>query len=152
MIVDKKLATLYVFAASGGLVGTTPVLLGSARGDASVPGIGQRKVADVRPFERTTPAGRFVTAAGRNLDHEPVIWIDYDAAVSMHSVRATVPSERRLARLASPSAADNRISYGCINVPLAFFESVVWPAFSGAPGVVYVLPDTRPLDEVFAGL
>jgi hypothetical protein len=152
MIVDKRAAALYVFDAAGRLVGTAPVLLGAARGDDSVPGIGQRPIAAVRPFERTTPAGRFVTAAGRNLDGEPVLWIDHGAAVSMHRVRATVASERRLQRLASPSAADNRISYGCINVPPSFYDSVVWPAFSRAPGIAYVLPETRPLHEVFEGL
>jgi hypothetical protein len=152
MIVDKRATTLYVFDAAGRLVGTAPVLLGAARGDDSVPGIGQRPIAVVRPFERTTPAGRFVTAAGRNLDGEPVLWIDHGAAVSMHRVRATVAGERRLQRLASPSAADNRISYGCINVPVPFYDSVVWPAFSRAPGITYVLPETRPLHEVFEGL
>jgi len=81
-----------------------------------------------------------------------VVWIDYDAAVSMHRVRATVASERRLARLASPSAADNRISYGCINVPASFYDSVVWPAFSVAPGIAYVLPDRKSLREVFVDL
>jgi hypothetical protein len=152
MIVDKKAAAVHVFDATGYLSGTSPVLLGAARGDDSVPGIGQRPLAAVRPFERTTPAGRFVTAAGRNLDGEPVVWIDYEAAVSMHRVRATVARERRLAWLASASAADNRISYGCINVPADFYEAVVWPAFSRAPGIAYVLPDKKPLREVFTGL
>jgi hypothetical protein len=152
MIIDKKAATLYVFDATGRLGGTAPVLLGSARGDDSVPGIGQRALSQVRPFERTTPAGRFVTAAGRNLDGEQVVWIDHEAAVSMHRVRATVARERRLQRLASPSAADNRISFGCINVPAAFYEAMVWPAFSRAPGIAYVLPDQKALHEVFAGL
>jgi hypothetical protein len=152
MIVDKKAAKVHVFDATGRLTGTAPVLLGLARGDDSVPGIGQRKLAEVHPFERTTPAGRFVTQPGRNLADEPVVWIDYDAAVSMHRVRATVASERRLARLASPSAADNRISYGCINVPASFYDSVVWPAFSVAPAIAYVLPDRKPLREVFVDL
>ena len=152
MVVDKKAAEVHVFDATGRLAGSAPVLLGSARGDHSVPGIGQRPISAVRPFERTTPAGRFVTAAGRNLDGEPVVWIDYEAAVSMHRVRATVARERRLERLTSASAADNRISYGCINVPVSFYEAVVWPAFSRAAGIAYVLPDKRPLHEVFVGL
>ena len=36
---------------------------------------------------------------------------------------------------------DNRISFGCINVPLAFFENVVSRAFKDTTGVVYVLPE-----------
>ena len=78
-----------------------------------------------------------------------MVWIDYDAAVSMHRVRPTNPDERRLERLASADADDNRISYGCINVPVAFFESVIWPVMSAARGVVYVLPETK---SVRAGL
>jgi len=85
------------------------VLLGLARGDDSVPGIGERKIAEILPFERTTPAGRFVGERGRNASGEDIVWVDYDAAVSMHRVRATNPKERRLERLASPTPADNRI-------------------------------------------
>ena len=51
--------------------------------------------------------------------------------------------------LASPTAADNRISYGCINVPVKFYEDVVSPAFKGTYGIVYVLPETRPAQQVF---
>jgi len=44
---------------------------------------------------------------------------------------------------------DNRISYGCINVPPKFFENVVRPAVTGTNGIVYVLPETRSSREVF---
>jgi hypothetical protein len=67
----------------------------------------------------------------------------------MHRVRATNPAERRLQRLATPSAADNRISYGCINVPAAFYDMHVKPVLGGGRGVVYVLPETRSLASVF---
>jgi hypothetical protein len=150
VIVDKKNARVYVFEPHGKLQGATPVLLGLAPGDDSVEGIGQRPIAEVRPEERTTPAGRFVAEPGRNATGEDVVWVDYSAAVSMHRVRALEPKERRLERLASPTSADNRISYGCINVPVKFYEEIVKPAFNGRYGVVYVLPETKPLREVFA--
>ena len=57
--------------------------------------------------------------------------------------------ERRLQRLNSPTPLDNRISYGCINVPPKFFKNVVHPAFTGTEGIVYVLPDTKSLKDVF---
>jgi len=151
-VVDKVKAMLYVFAPTGRLVGASPILLGLARGDDSVPGIGDKPIAAVRPEERTTPAGRFVAEPGENLGGEKVIWVDYDAAVSMHSVRANVKSERRLERLESPDPAEHRISYGCINVPAAFFASVAWPSLGASGGVIYVLPDTRPLADVFPAL
>ncbi|MEO7056193.1 MAG: L,D-transpeptidase [Caldimonas sp.] len=148
-IVDKKAARLFVFTADGHLKGASPVLLGLARGDDSVPGIGTRKMADIRPAERTTPAGRFVSSPGENMSGEHVIWVDYDAAVSMHSVRATVARERRIERLASGDPAEHRISWGCINVPAAFFKNVAGPTFANGGGVIYVLPETRSLDAQF---
>jgi hypothetical protein len=150
VIVDKRQARLFVFDSGGLLRGNAPILLGLARGDDSVPGIGERKMADIKPFERTTPAGRFIGAPGRNANGEDIVWVDYDAAVSMHRVRATNPKERRLQRLATRSPADNRISYGCINVPAAFYDAFVSPLFAAHRAVVYVLPETRPLRELLA--
>jgi len=149
VIVDKKDARVYVFDADARLRGSTPVLLGSARGDDSVPGIGARPIADVRPQERTTPAGRFVAERGRNALGEDVVWVDYAAAVSMHRVRTTNPKERRLERLATQTTDDKRISYGCINVPVAFYETYIRPAFAGGPGIVYVMPDIATIRQVF---
>jgi len=34
-------------------------------------------------------------------------------------------------------------------VPRKFYRSVVEPLFTGTSGVVYILPETRPLQEVF---
>jgi len=155
-VLDKKAARLYVFTADGRLQADTPVLLGRAIGDNSVPGIGDRPLKEVRPEERTTPAGRFELEAGRNLQGEDILWVDYAAAVSMHRLRALDPTERRVQRLKSPTSADNRISYGCINVPPSFFNAVLSPAFARSTqarkGVLYILPDVRPLAEVFPGL
>jgi hypothetical protein len=106
----------------------------------------------VLPQERTTPAGRFVAGPGRNTLDEPVVWVDYDNAVSMHRVRLTDPAERRLERLASPRAADRRISYGCINLPADFFDSLAWPTLSARGGIVYVLPEFKRLEQVFPSL
>jgi len=152
VLIDKRQAQLLVFEASGRLLGATPILLGYAAGDDSVAGIGQRPIEQVRPSERTTPAGRFVAEPGRNTRGEDVVWVDYEAAVSMHRVRLTDPKERRLERLASPNAADRRISYGCINLPVAFFESLLWPTLRAKGGVVYVLPEYKRMAEAFPTL
>ena len=151
-VIDKKNARVTVLTASGQARGSSPVLLGLARGDDSVPGIGERKMADIRPEERTTPAGRFLAEHGRNANGEDIVWIDYDAAVSMHRVRANNKAERRLERLATPTPADNRISYGCVNVPAAFYERVIMNTFDVQYAVVYVLPDVKSLSTVFAAL
>jgi hypothetical protein len=149
VIVDKADAKVFVFDANGQLRGTAPALLGLARGDDTIPGIGDRKLSSIRPEERTTPAGRFVAALGYNLHGVEILWVDYDLAISIHRVITTKPRECRLQRLATPSPLDNRISYGCINVPAKFFDKVVRPAFTGTNGIVYVLPETRSAREVF---
>ena len=149
-IVDKADAKVFVFAADGRLRGAAPALLGLALGDDAVPGIGERKLSTIRPEERTTPAGRFVAALGMSTRGEDVLWVDYDGAVSLHRVVTTQPRDRRLERLATPTVLDNRISFGCINVPAKFYENVVRPAFNGTNGIVYVLPETRLAREVFA--
>jgi len=152
VILDKREAKIFVFDGAGRIIDASPVLLGAAPGDDSVVGIGNRPIDQVRPEERTTPAGRFVSSPGRNASGEDVVWVDYDAAVSMHRVRPIDPKERRLERLASNDPAQRRISYGCINVPVAFYERVLHSAMGKGSGVVYVLPETRALREVFVNV
>lgn len=149
VVVDKRNAKVFVFGPDGVLRGAAPALLGSAIGDHTVAGVGDKPLAQVRPEERTTPAGRFVAEMGRNTQGEDVVWVDYDAAVSMHRVRPHVKSERRLERLATQTAADNRISFGCINLPVRFYENVLSPLVRSAGAVVYVLPETRSAATLF---
>jgi len=149
LVLDKRAARVWVFDARARLVGSAPVLIGLAIGDDTVPGIAELPLSEIADAARTTPAGRFVIEPGRNLHGDDVLWIDYEAAVSMHRVRSVNAGERRLARLASPRAADHRISYGCINVPVAFFNRVLTPFLSESRAVAYVLPETRPMAAVF---
>lgn len=150
VIVDKKNAKVFLFDPAGRLKAATPALLGAAAGDDSAPGIGDKPLSQVLPEEKTTPAGRFIAELGMNTKGEDIVWVDYDAAVSMHRVRANVKAERRLQRLASPTAGDNRISFGCINLPVKFYEQALKPTVQAGGAVIYVLPETRPLGETFA--
>jgi hypothetical protein len=149
VVIDKQYARLHVFDADAKLAASTPILLGGARGDHTVPGIGERAIEDVLPEERTTPAGRFVGQRGRNARGEDVVWVDYDSGVSMHRVLTTDPRERRLERLATPTHEDNRISWGCINVPVGFFEAHLQPMFASRRAIVYILPEVRSIADVF---
>jgi hypothetical protein len=142
-VVDKKDARLYVFTSSGRLVGATAALLGLARGDDGVPGVGRKVASGIPRHERTTPAGRFESEPGHNLSGEAVVWFDYEAALAIHRIRPAAASERRPQRLASETAADNRISLGCVVVDEAFYDQVVAPTMGKRRGVVYVLPETR---------
>jgi len=150
VVVDKKMAKVYVFNPEGELQAATPALLGAAVGDDSAPGIGDKPLSQILPEEKTTPAGRFVAERGLNTHGEDVVWVDYHAAVSMHRIRPTVAAERRLQRMASPTHEDNRISFGCINLPVAFYENVLSPAVRKTGAVIYVLPETRTPQQVFA--
>ena len=149
VVIDKRAASLLLFSAKGAFLGQAPVLLGVGIGDDSSPGVGAKNLSDIGPAERTTPAGRFVAKFGRAFGNQRVIWVDYANSVALHAVITTHKSERRVERLLSPTPDDNRISFGCINVGTKFYTRTLTPLFQKKGGVVYILPDTRSLDEVF---
>lgn len=148
-IIDKINARVFVFAADGRLLGADAALLGMGRGDKYDAGIRGRKMADIKPDDRITPAGRFPVSLQRDSNGKEVLLIDYDAAIALHPVVKGTPAERRAERLNSASAQDNRISYGCINVPLQFYQKIVSPAFTKTHGVVYILPETSSVNRWF---
>lgn len=152
VIIDKKNAKAFVFDADQQLQGVTPVLLGLAIGDDGLVDLSGREVSSLRPEERTTPAGRFVSEPGHNLLGEDVIWFDYAAKLAIHRLRPDHQRERRAQRLASASALDNRISLGCIVVPSAFYDHVIRPVLGQSRSVIYVLPETRPLQGMLGTL
>ena len=151
VLIDKVNAQVFAFNRDGLLLGATPVLLGLARGDIAPPGIGDRPLSAIAPEERITPSGRFVASIGENLSGKSILWIDYAGALSLHPVVTARPADRRLQRLTTPTSEDNRISYGCVNVPPAFFEDIIAPAFSGTVGIVYILPEQSSIAQVFPG-
>lgn len=153
VIVDKKAAMLFVHAAGGRLLAATPVLLGAARGDEGAPGVGDRAQGGTLPFEeRTTPAGRFVTHPGRNLEGEPVVWFDYEAALAIHRLRPGRAHTIRAARLQHSEPEERRVSLGCVVVPVKFYVDVIAPLLGRRAGVVYVLPETQPARDLLLDL
>ena len=149
-VIDKKQARIYVFEGSGRLSGTAPALLGQAVGDDSAPDVGKHTQAGEVPTpERTTPAGRFISQPGRNLSGEHVVWVDYGAAFAIHRLRPGASLRSREARLASATPQDNRVSLGCVVVAQDFYQSVVQPLLGRSRAVVYVLPETRSVRDIF---
>lgn len=147
LIVDKPQARIYLFDKDGTPLRDAPVLIGRAIGDEATPAIGRKSLAEIGPAEKTTPAGRFLARFGRAVG-QPVLWVDYADSVALH----TIPphnKEHRLQRMLSPQIDDNRITFGCINVPQDFYRSGVKPMFGKDGGYVYVLPDVKPLETVF---
>lgn len=149
VIVDKVDARVFVFNADGKLRGAAPALLGVAIGDDSSVAIRDHKLSDIGPKLRVTPAGRFVASLGHDAAGKQILWVDYDNSIALHPVVTSNPKEHRLQRLASLSPLEHRISWGCINVPKKFYESVVDSAFVGTQGIVYVMPETKSAHDVF---
>jgi hypothetical protein len=54
--------------------------------------------------------------------------------------------------LASPTPDDNRISAGCVIVPVAFYEAVVAPTLGSSRSVIYVLPESHSARGMFEAL
>jgi hypothetical protein len=152
VVVDKKGARVFVFEANGKLAGSSQALLGLQFGDHTVKGVGLKKVSQILPHERTSPAGRFVAQPGRNLHGEKVIWVEYNSGFAIHRVRSGNPAQRRHERLATSTVDDNRISLGCVVVPGSFFDKVVNETIGNGFSVVYVLPETRPVRGYFEGI
>lgn len=149
MVIDKVAAVVAVFDAKGKRLGASPALFGVTPGDDSSPGVGDRELSDIAVEERTTPAGRFVAKFGPAAGGTRVLWVDYATSISLHPVITTNKKERRLQRLTSATAEDNRITFGCINVPPRFYTRVVVPNFKKDIGVVYILPEIKSLNEAF---
>jgi hypothetical protein len=149
VIVDKKDAEVFVFDRQGQILGSAPALLGLGVGDDSAPGVGAKPLSAIPPKDRTTPAGRFVANLGYNLGKQSTLWVSHKDNVALHRVIHGRPQDHRLQRLATPTPLDNRITFGCINVPVDFFEGTVLPAFKGTKGIVYILPEIKATRDVF---
>ena len=152
IIIDKNVAALFLFDRKGKAVGSVPVLIGAMPGDEATPGIGTKRLAEIGPAERTTPAGRYLARFGVAAGRQRVLWVDYATSVAIHTIPPGNAAEKRRERLLSPEVEDNRITFGCINVPRAFYGRSIAPLFGRKGGYVYILPDTKPLEAVFPRL
>ncbi len=152
-IIDKNDASLSLYTAGGKLLDKVPVLIGIAPGDDATAGVGSKKLSQIGPAEKTTPAGRYLAKFGLAFGRERVLWVDYATSVAIHTIPAdSSKKERRRERMLSDTPDDNRITFGCINVPRAFYARLLRPQFQKKGGYVYVLPDSKPMEEVFPRL
>jgi hypothetical protein len=149
VIVDKKKAKLFVFDQEGRILSITSVLLGLAVGDLTTPGVGNLKLSQIQPKDRTTSAGRFLLRHGFDLQGGKVLWIDFEAALAIHPVAAGASENSRLKRLKSSILGEHRITLGCVVVTKEFYRTVLSPLFDNANGYVYILPETMPVGSFF---
>jgi len=146
IVVDKRQATIYVYDADGVLLGKAPVLLGMAVGDELPIEIARRPLSQIKPSYRITPAGRYIAEIGRDTHGQEVLWVDFSGNLAIHPV-INVPKQRRYERLKSQAIDDNRISWGCINVPKMFFKKYIGVYFSRTKGMVYILPEVESINK-----
>ena len=147
-VVDKVNAQVYAFTPAAQLKATAPILLGMGVGDqALVPQ--DAPMSAMPPDKRITPAGRYPSKLVIDPHGKVVLMIDGPNLISMHIVAKGTPAQRRAERLASVASNDNRISFGCINVPPAFFTDIVDPDFRRARGIVYILPEKTTAAQLF---
>jgi hypothetical protein len=135
VVIDKARAMLFAFDPSGRLIGGAPVLLGASRTDGPA-------------AEGATPAGRFVAATWLSMKGDRLVWINADAAVTLHGVPSNASPGRAARRLASAEVEDKRISDGSLHVSGEFYREHLL-ALKGQVSIAYVLPEVVPVRDVF---
>jgi hypothetical protein len=92
VIIDKTDAKVFVFDADGRIRGAAPALLGLARGDGSSSGIGDRKLSDISPDERTISTERASSGWITTLPFPCIGWL---RATPMSAAWSGWPPRRR---------------------------------------------------------
>ncbi|MVV97508.1 LPD38 domain-containing protein [Escherichia coli] len=141
IIADKVSGEMHIMDSRGNVLATMPALYGTQKGDAAVPG--QTPAGIFTLQQRYDVASSFGGDVQQFAEHsDGSIW-------AIHRVLTSNPKQMRQARLNSPTAEDNRVSLGCINVPADMYNKYLKNGFKGK---LYVIPEQRPLGEVFRGI
>lgn len=139
IIADKQAGEIHIVGADGTVKATAPALYGRKIGDGM--SIGETPAGIFAIHQEAAPASyggdlqQFATAPDGDV-------------YAIHRV-LTNNKQDRPGRLASPTAEDNRISLGCINIPADLYNKYLSGKFDGK---LYVLPDQRSLGDVFKGI
>lgn len=136
LVVDKARAKLFAFDPGGRLVASAPVLLGASRADGPA-------------AAGATPAGRFVAATWLSMRGDGIVWINADAALTLHGIPSGISPGRGMQRLASADFEDKRISDGSLHVAGEFYRDHL-SALKGQVSIAYVLPEVLPVRDVFS--
>lgn len=135
IVVDKANARLFAFDATGRLRASAPVLLGASRGDGPA-------------APAATPAGRFVAATWLSAGSDGIVWINADAALSLHGIPSGISPGRGAQRLASKDLEDKRISDGSLHVAGPFYREYL-DLLKSQVSIAYVLPEVGSASDVF---
>ena len=143
MVADKPNGMLHIFKEDGSHALSDATLYGKDKGDV----LGA--VSSLEGGPKITPAGKFTMkespadyAGGTSLILMESK--DYTGYIAVHAADTSTPSENRLGRLASATAEDNRISYGCINTKHDTFINEIKPNISKLDGgMMFILPEAE---------
>jgi hypothetical protein len=135
LVVDKARAKLFAFGPDGRVTASAPVLLGASRADGPA-------------AAGATPAGRFVAATWLSIRGNGIVWINADAALTLHGIPSGISPGRAPQRLASGDLDDKRISDGSLHVAGEFYRDYLRP-LKGQVSIAYVLPEVLPVRDVF---
>lgn len=147
MIADKPNGMMHVFYADGTVLAQEPALFGKDTGDK----LGKSSLAG---GPKITPAGKYTLTyvadneytGGHVFQLEETVDKGDNSMIAVHAAWLGDAKEQRAQRLESPSAADNRISYGCVNTSHDLFLNKLMPnsaKFNG--GMIFILPDSQEL-------
>jgi len=143
MVADKPNGMLHIFKEDGSHALSDPTLYGKDKGDVLA------AVSSLEGGAKVTPAGKFTLKARASTyaGGQELILVeskDYTGYIAIHAADTSTPSENRLGRLDTPTAADNRVSYGCINTKHDTFINEIKPNISKLDGgMVFVVPDAQ---------
>ena len=158
LILDKKQGQM-ITVENGRVVETGPALMGRDPGDSG----------SIRT--RVTPAGIFALHEYKTTDknYATGTFLAFECndpksptvCLALHAVWNKLPSERRPQRLATPTADDNKISNGCVNVDAAYYQRIreflsrnSWVEQNGAKQILrqprfVILPEQAPVNSIF---
>jgi hypothetical protein len=137
IVADKPNGMIHVFTSEGKVIVQDTALFGKDSGDT----MDGRKV---------TPAGKFTMKSEKWDAYAGGFTLDVFTSkgefegVAVHAAYLGHPSENRLSRLATPTAADNKISGGCINTAHDTFIKKIIPNLDTLDGgMLFILPDAQ---------
>ena len=143
MVADKPNGMLHIFKEDGSHALSDPTLYGKDTGDV------MEAVSSLKGGAKVTPAGTFTLKARPSTyaGGQELILVeskDYTGYIAIHAADTSDASENRLGRLDTPTATDNRVSYGCINTKHDTFINEIAPNIANLDGgMVFVLPDAQ---------
>ncbi len=105
-----------------------------------------------RPMSAPRPLGASLQSLDTMLPVKTWSGSTTPAKLAIHRLRPALPQERRAERLSSATPDDKRISSGCVVVPVSFYDAVISPVLGKSYAVVYVLPETQPVQFMLRGL